>query len=75
MTDAEKIARLSYRLDQATHLIEEMRGQAEAAGTLIEHLQRERDHAVESARVARQNLQAADEYISWQYQSETGMAA
>lgn len=56
MTDAEKIRRLV--------------GQLEAAGSLIERLQVERDQAVERAKRAESNLRHADDYIDWQYANE-----
>ena len=61
MTDAEKINRLV--------------GQLEAAGSLIEQLQRERDQAVERARKAEMNLRHADDYIAWEWNRENGRAA
>ena len=56
VTDAEKIRRLV--------------GQLEAAGSLIEQLQRERDQAVEARKRAEATLRHADSYIDWQYNNE-----
>ena len=61
MTDAEKIQRLV--------------GQLEAAGSLIEQLQRERDAAVEAKRKAEATLRHADSYIDWEWQRENGWRA
>ena len=61
MTDAEKIRRLV--------------GQLEAAGSLIEKLQVERDDALARAKRAETNLREADSYIDWEWQRENGRAA
>lgn len=61
MTDAEKIARLV--------------GQLEAAGSLIERLQVERDQAVDRAKRAETNLRHADSYIDWEWNRENGRRA